>query len=94
MHEEVEYFHLSKFICFFKSVENTYIFCCSSDLETDVFYNVSFRKIALVNKLESDCWSSCCRIIQWCRQPKILGSKMFDLRRATVFLFGTPFLKA
>jgi len=37
-----------------------------------VFYDVMFRKRALVNKLESDCWSSCCRIIEWRSQPKIL----------------------
>jgi len=27
-------------------------------------------------------------------QSKSLGGKMFDFRRATVFLFGTPLLKA
>jgi len=33
MHEEEveEYFRLSKFIWFLKTVENTYFFCCSSD---------------------------------------------------------------
>jgi len=33
--------------------------------------------------------------LQWWSQPEhIDGAKMFDFRRATVFLFGTPFLKA
>ena len=32
--------------------------------------------------------------IQWRRQPKILRGQNVDFTRATVFLFGTPLLKA
>lgn len=53
-----------------------------------------FTSGASLNRIHSLLLCSNCITVSGLASPKFWGSKMLDFRRATVFLFGTPYLKA